>query len=247
MAGRRTNVRAKSLVHYLGLGLSAGLLAFVALIAALVIVVPAASGSTPYTILTTSMEPGMPPGTLIIVKPTDPQAIQIGDVVTYQVTSNEPAVITHRVIQIIESSTEGAERRFVTQGDNNGSPDGEIKAVQIRGVVWYAVPWIGYVNNLVNGDSRSIVIPIVAIALFGYAGWMVVSSILGRRRKKLAAERRLEREEREAREARAARRYTEFAPDDARELAPGTAPGLTPAPSPSYLDAPPPGPYPPSA
>lgn len=190
MAGRRTIIRERGLLHYLGLGLSAGLLLFVALVAALVVVIPAASGSTPYTILTTSMEPGYPPGTLIIVRPTDPQAIQVGDVVTYQVSSNEPEVITHRVIQIVHSSDPGAELRFVTQGDNNGSPDGEIRAVQIRGVVWYAVPWIGYVNNLVNGDARAVVIPLVAIALFGYAGWMLVSGIAGRRRRREAQERR---------------------------------------------------------
>jgi signal peptidase len=194
MAGRRSTVRERGILHYLGLGLSAGLLLFVALVAALVVVIPAASGSTPYTILTTSMEPGYPPGTLIIVKPTDPQAIRVGDVVTYQVRSNESDVITHRVFQIVLSSDPDAQLRFVTQGDNNGSPDGEIRAVQIRGVVWYAVPWIGYINNLVNGDARAVVIPLVAIALFGYAGWMVVSSILGRRRTRATQARRAARE-----------------------------------------------------
>jgi signal peptidase len=190
MAGRRSIVRERGLLHYLGIGLSAALLIFVAFVAALVVVVPAATGSTPYTILTTSMEPTYPPGTLIIVKPSDPQAIRVGDVVTYQVKSDEPEVITHRVIQIVHSSDPDAELRFVTQGDNNGSPDGEIRAVQIRGVVWYAVPWIGYINNLVNGDARAVVIPLVAIALFGYAGWMIVSGLLGRRRKREAQARR---------------------------------------------------------
>lgn len=194
MAGRRSIVRERGLLHYIGLGLSAGLLLLVALVAALVVVIPAASGSTPYTILTTSMEPTYPPGTLIIVKPTDPQAIHVGDVVTYQVKSDEPEVITHRVIQIVHSSDPDVELRFVTQGDNNGSPDGEIRAVQIRGVLWYAVPWIGYINNLVNGDARAVVIPLVAIALFGYAGWMIVSGLLGRRRRRAAEERRAARE-----------------------------------------------------
>jgi signal peptidase len=194
MAGRRSIVRERGLLHYLGLGLSAGLLLFVAFVAALVVVVPAATGSTPYTILTTSMEPSYPPGTLIIVKPTDPQAINVGDVVTYQVKSNEPEVITHRVIQILHSSDPDVELQFVTQGDNNGSPDGAIRAVQIRGVVWYAVPWIGYINNVVNGDARAVVIPLVAIALFGYAGWMIVSAVLGRRRKREAQARRAARE-----------------------------------------------------
>jgi signal peptidase len=72
----------------------------------------------------------------------------------------------------------------VTKGDNNGAADGEIRAVQIRGVVWYAVPWIGYINNLVNGDARAVVIPLVATALFLSAGWMIVSSSIQRRRRR---------------------------------------------------------------
>ncbi len=153
----------------------------------------------------------MPPGTLIIVKPADPEVIRIGDVVTYQIESGKPEVITHRVIQIVHSSSAEQEQRFITQGDNNGSPDAEIRAAQIRGIVWYAVPWIGWINNVVNGDSRGIIIPIIAVLLFGYAGWMLVSSILGRRHKKRAVARAEQRaaaqaelEEHEARLARIA-------------------------------------------
>ena len=70
--GRRRLTREHGLLYYIGVGLSFGLLAFVLLLASLVVVVPAVSGSTPYTILTSSMEPGLPPGTLVIVKPIEP-------------------------------------------------------------------------------------------------------------------------------------------------------------------------------
>ena len=56
-------------VGSLGLGISGGLLALVLLLAGMVVLVPAVSGSTPYTILTSSMEPGLPPGTLVIDGP----------------------------------------------------------------------------------------------------------------------------------------------------------------------------------
>ena len=82
-------------------------------------------------------------------------------------------MVTHRVVQIIEPNLPGGEPSFVTKGDANAVPDEKpVKPVQIRGAVWYTVPWIGWVNNLVNGDMRAVVIPLVAIALFGYAGYL---------------------------------------------------------------------------
>ena len=38
------------------------------------------------------------PGALIVIRPADPVALGIGDVITYQAVSGRPAVITHRII-----------------------------------------------------------------------------------------------------------------------------------------------------
>jgi signal peptidase len=178
--------KSRGLFYYIGVGLSAGLLAFVVLLGVLVIVVPAATASTPMTVLTGSMEPTYPPGTLIIVKPLDAQEIRIGDPITYQIKSGEEAVVTHRVIAIT-SSTDG-EVRFTTKGDANGAADAaEVQPAQIKGKVWYSVPWIGYVNNLVNGEARGWLIPALAIGLFLYAGYMLASGVAGAARKRRAA------------------------------------------------------------
>src|SRR5690606_18064162 len=140
--------KPRGLLYYLGVGLSAGLLAFVLLLGELVIVIPAATGSTPMTVLTTSMVPNYPPGTLIIVQPIDAQDIRLGDAITYQIESGKADVVTHRVIAISNSSDGSV--AFTTQGDNNGSADAApVMPVQIKGKVWYSVPWIGYVNTLV--------------------------------------------------------------------------------------------------
>jgi len=176
--------RKKGVLHYIGVGLSFGLLALIALIAVLVIALPMLTKSTPYTVLTGSMTPSYPAGTLVIVKPMDAQQIRIGDVVTYQITSNQPAVVTHRVIQIIEPTTSAGTVSFITKGDANSLPDASpVKPVQVRGVVWYAVPYIGWVNNIVNGDARNVIIPIVVGGLFLYAGFMAASAVVDRRRK----------------------------------------------------------------
>jgi len=182
----------KSLLHYLGLAVSGAILLLVVALALLLIVVPKVTGSTPLTVLTSSMEPTLPPGTLIIVRPVTPDEIRIGDVVTYQIRSGEPGVITHRVTAISSSSAGG--RTFTFKGDNNSVADADqVLPVQIQGRLWYSVPWVGWVNNAVNGQSRTWVVPIVAVLLLTYAGYMfasgTVSAIRKRRRHAASAAR----------------------------------------------------------
>ncbi|MHA6694235.1 signal peptidase I [Homoserinimonas sp. A520] len=193
-AGDGDQNKSRGILYYLGVGLSAGLLAFVLLVGVMVIVVPAVTGSTPMTVLTGSMEPTYPPGTLVIVKPIDAQDIRIGDPITYQIKSGETAVVTHRVISI--SHLTNGERSFTTKGDANGAADAvPVQPVQLKGKVWYSVPWIGYVNNLFNGQSRALIIPAIAIALFIYAGYMVASGIAaGAKKRRLAREQERDRE-----------------------------------------------------
>jgi signal peptidase len=168
-------------LHYVGVALSVALLLAVVALGAILIVIPKLAGATPLTVLTSSMEPGLPPGTLIIVKPVEPDDIKIGDVVTYQIRSGEPDVITHRVIGI---DALGAEKRFIFQGDNNAAPDAElVRAVQIQGKLWYSVPYAGFVNNAVNGENKSWIVYVIAGLLLAYAAWMIVSGIFGRKKK----------------------------------------------------------------
>lgn len=181
-ARERTGWRA--VLHAVALGVSTGLLVIVAGLAVVLIVIPKATGSTPLTVLTQSMEPTLPPGTLLVVKPTPLEDIRIGDVITYQIVSGQPAVISHRVVSVESSS--GGGRTFVLKGDNNAEPDSSpVTAAQVRGVVWYSIPEVGYVNQLVNG-SRGWLIPAVAGILLAYSAAMItigVTSSVRRRRR----------------------------------------------------------------
>jgi signal peptidase len=168
--------KPRGILYYLGLGLSGGLFALMLALAAAVIVVPAATGSVPLTVLTSSMEPTLPPGTLIVVRPVEVADIRIGDAITYQIESGKPEVVTHRVISITSSSDGGT--TFITQGDNNDAPDGRpVVPEQVQGRVWYSVPWLGYANNAVNGENRTWIVPVIAGGLFLYAGYMVASAV----------------------------------------------------------------------
>ncbi|WP_423918033.1 signal peptidase I [Frigoribacterium sp. 2-23] len=181
MSGRRAATRERGLLHSLGLGLSVGLLLLVAGLAAVLIVVPKVAGATPLTVLTSSMEPRLPPGTLIVVKPTPVDRIEVGDVVTYQIESGKPDVISHRVTQILSTSDGG--RSFITKGDNNSEPDAKpVLPEQVRGTLWYSMPFVGFVNQIVNGDARSWIVPLIAVLLLGYAGYMIATGLVQARR-----------------------------------------------------------------
>jgi signal peptidase len=178
----RTGWRA--VVHAVVLGFSTGLLLLVAALAVVLIVVPKATGSMPLTVLTQSMEPTLPPGTLLVVRPTPIDDIRVGDVVTYQIVSGQPAVVSHRVVSV--SSSSDGERTFVLKGDNNAEADpAPVTAVQIRGVVWYSVPEIGIVNQVVNG-SRSWLIPAVAGVLLTYGAVMMTAGFVSAARRRRA-------------------------------------------------------------
>ncbi|MER7797041.1 signal peptidase I [Microbacterium sp. NPDC096154] len=174
--------RGAEILRSLLYGLSVGVFGLVLLLAGAVVVAPAVVGGVPLTILTGSMTPTYPPGTLVVVKPTPIEQIGVGDVLTFQLESGQPTLVTHRVVSVIADSS--GETRFVTQGDANTSPDADpVRPVQIRGTVWYAVPWIGWANQAVNGEARSWLVPAAAAALFAYALWLVLSGIRDRRRR----------------------------------------------------------------
>ena len=176
----------KGLLHYIGLAVSGALLVLVLGLGALVIVIPALTGGTALTVLTQSMEPRLPPGTLIVIRPTAIDDIKIGDVVTYQIKSGQPAVVSHRVVSRSVDTT--GRTTFTTKGDNNDLPDaGPVQKAQIRGTLWYSIPWLGYVNNLVGGQGRSLLVPLIAAALFIYAGYMFTGSVVGSWKKKRRA------------------------------------------------------------
>jgi len=130
------------------------------------VVVPKLLGATPLTVLTSSMEPTLSPGDLVVVRPVDPADVTVGDVVTFQPTSDDPTLVTHRVVGIL-AGTDGR-GGFVTQGDANGAEDDPIVADQVRGRVVYSIPWLGRVTN-VSWGSTAVTVAAVGLILYAVA------------------------------------------------------------------------------
>lgn len=156
------------------------LLTFVALLVAMM-GLPRVAGATPYTVLTGSMRPTMPPGSLVVIKPIEAGEVKVGDAITYQIRSGEPEVVTHRVISLAQ--TLGGETLFTTQGDANPHPDEKpVKAAQIRGVVWYSIPFAGYLNSLLTGEQRIWAVGSAVVLLLGYAAFMGIGAMMDARK-----------------------------------------------------------------
>lgn len=144
------------------------------------VVVPRLAGATPYTVLTGSMEPGLSPGTLVVVKPTPATDLSAGDVITFQPYSGNPAVVTHRIEGVFYDAQ--SQMRIYTKGDaNNVADDWVLVPEQVRGRVWYSVPQLGRVNSLLSGEARSVLVTVGGVALAGYALWMFGSAFRERK------------------------------------------------------------------
>lgn len=151
-------------------------------VALVAVVIPRLADATPYAVLTGSMRPDMPPGTLVVVRPVDPTDLEVGSVVTFQPRPDDSSVVTHR---IVARGFDAAGRTvYQTKGDANDVVDpGGVRAEQILGERWYAVPYVGYLTDLLTGQQRRTAVVVVAGALLLYAAVMLLGALRDRVRR----------------------------------------------------------------
>ena len=100
-------------------------------------VVPRVMGMQPYAIISGSMEPAYPTGSLVYAEPADGGALQPGDVAAFW---RDEDVIVHRV-----EENNAAEGELVTKGDANAEADVRPVPYQnVLGRVVFSVPGVGY-------------------------------------------------------------------------------------------------------
>ncbi len=177
-------------------GRVAGALLLAAAIALLVIavLVPMAAGGRAYTVLTGSMSPALEPGSLAMVKPVDTEDIGVGSVITYQLESDKPEVVTHRVVTM--GLREDGSPVFRTKGDANATPDAAwVRPVQVVGSVWYAVPYVGRLNSLMNPQHRDLLVRAIAVSLLAYGLFELLLAARERLARRTRRSRRRRREE----------------------------------------------------
>jgi signal peptidase len=174
-----TTKKLLSLTSKVALGL---LLAVIVGALAVLTVVPRAVHGSALTVLTGSMTPSIPVGSVVLVRPVDPGTLHVGDVITYQKQPGKPEYITHRITAIHTGTTPVT---LTTKGDaNRGADPWSVPVTSVRGRVLFHVPYLGTVRNAVSGGA--IALPLAILGLLGYA----VAQLLAARRDKKTAGRR---------------------------------------------------------
>lgn len=123
-------------------------------------------GLEPYVVLSGSMEPEIPTGSLIYVRAADPTEVQVGDTITFSLESGTR--VTHQVWQI-----DAEQRLFYTQGIANKTAEGEISHDgapvswdDFLGVPVSCIPNLGYLNVwITTAPGLYVVIAAVVIVL----------------------------------------------------------------------------------
>ena len=118
-----------------------------------------------YSVLTGSMEPAVPAGSLIINKaPLQAEDIQKDTIITFAEPGLENQFITHRVHEV--KAQEGS-RTFITKGDANAEPDSwTLPYGRIQGVYKFHAPYAGRVLEFMKspfGLVIFIIVPVVVI------------------------------------------------------------------------------------
>jgi len=101
-------------------------------------------GVKPEVVNGVSMEPTMHTGDLVIVKDVDLADLRVGDIIQFRVGQTR---VFHRLIETKQTPTGYV---FVTQGDNNNTPDDPIVEDQVEGKIVFTVPDLGWVPIKVN-------------------------------------------------------------------------------------------------
>jgi len=102
-----------------------------------------------YGVLSGSMEPSYPVGSLVYVKQVDPAELKIRDVITYSLNRN--TIVTHRIIEIVPDENNPNTIRYRTKGDANENADNAlVSAGSIIGKVAFCIPHLGNVASYIQ-------------------------------------------------------------------------------------------------
>ena len=110
----------------------------------LIVAVPHLLGYEQYVVVSGSMEPAIPVGSLVMAKPVKPAELQVGDVIVFYTERHIDTPVTHRVVE-----NRIDEREVITKGDANAANDiNPVLYENIDGKVARHIPRIGFMVGL---------------------------------------------------------------------------------------------------
>ncbi len=115
------------------------LLLIMMIVICLPLAVPRLFGYQTYAIVSGSMEPELPVGSMVYAKAASPETIAAGDIIVFYGGHDSNTVVTHRVVENRQE-----EKEFVTRGDaNTGNDVTPVNYRKLIGKVAFDLPGLG--------------------------------------------------------------------------------------------------------
>lgn len=117
-------------------------LSYAVIILSLLVAAPILLGYRPVVVLSGSMAPAYPVGSIIYYKQTGFESLGEGDAITFGI--GERSLATHRIVSVDREA-----KTFVTKGDANPAQDAEpVPYERVRGrATRFALPYAGYATG----------------------------------------------------------------------------------------------------
>lgn len=139
--------------------------------------VPSVGGYQMYIVMSGSMSPAVNTGSLVIVKPVNPEDIRPKDIITFRGEIESENITTHRVVEIDKNP----ELFFKTRGDANEVDDPmPVSANQFIGKVVYSIPYAGYAFYFAR--SRNGIIALLGV-LIAFISLELIRTLWAERKK----------------------------------------------------------------
>lgn len=157
--------------------------------------VPQVMGFSILQVLTGSMEPAIPEGSMLLIRQADPYTLEKGDIISFYSPdpSLDGALNTHRIVGV-ETSDEGL--RFITKGDANFLEDQQpVNAGDVVGKVIYSSPALGKLVRLVSNPlvfGLAILLPLLAMLIGNLVKALRTAAALARQEEEAAVRQALE-------------------------------------------------------
>lgn len=137
--------------------------------------VPRMFGYQIYTVISGSMEPAIPTGSLVFIKDMEPQNVQEADVIAYYGGRDSNAIITHRVMENRVVMGE-----FITKGDANQTEDmNPVDYDNFLGRVEKSIPKAGiFAQMLTSMEGKIAAACVIGLSLILH----VMASVFDRRK-----------------------------------------------------------------
>ncbi len=138
------------------------------------------AGFRTFTVMSGSMEPEYPVGSMIFVKPTNYYDLKVGDVISF-VASDDKTVVTHRIAEIKVDEKDASVWRFATKGDANEVNDSNLVHYKnVLGTPVITIPLIGYFAHDIQQPPGLYIALVVGTLLLA---WTFLPGTLEERRK----------------------------------------------------------------